>query len=36
LLQTTFGLEYTYAMREIESGANGDLHRVQFSAMFQF
>lgn len=36
LLQTTFGLEYTYAMRGVESGASGDLHRVQFSTIFQF
>ncbi len=36
LLQTTFGLEYTYAMRGVESGAVGDLQRVQFSALFQF
>lgn len=36
LLQTTFGLEYTYAMRALESGASGDLHRVQFSTLFQF
>ncbi len=34
--RTTFGIEYTYASRAIESGAEGDLQRFQFSAMFQF
>ncbi|OAI08184.1 hypothetical protein A1353_06000 [Methylomonas methanica] len=34
--RTTFGIEYTYAARTIESGAQGDLQRFQFSAMFQF
>ena len=36
LPQTTFGLEYTYAERELENGDNGDLSRVQFSGSFNF
>jgi len=32
----TFGVEYTHANREIESGADGDLDRVQFSAKYMF
>jgi hypothetical protein len=35
-LQTTFGLEYIYAMRERVDGRTGDLHRVQFSSRFNF
>jgi hypothetical protein len=35
-VQTTFGLEYMYATRKIQSGANGDLHRVMFSSKFNF
>ncbi len=36
LLQTTFGLEYTYAARGLENNDNGHLHRIQFSSMFSF
>ncbi|WP_082053948.1 DcaP family trimeric outer membrane transporter [Methyloterricola oryzae] len=36
LLQTTIGLEYIYARRELESGESGDLQRVQFSTRFNF
>jgi hypothetical protein len=36
LLQTTFGLEYLYALRGLENGSEGDLHRVQFSARYNF
>ena len=31
-----FGIEYLYADREIESGADGDLNRVQFSAKYAY
>lgn len=31
-----FGLEFLYADREIESGADGDLKRLQFSAKYAF
>ncbi|MCF4009463.1 DcaP family trimeric outer membrane transporter [Rheinheimera sp. UJ63] len=30
------GVEYKYANREIESGLDGDMHRVQFSAKYDF
>ena len=36
LLQTTIGLEYIYALRELEDGRRGDLQRVQFSTRFNF
>jgi len=36
LLQTTIGLEYIYASRQLESGEEGDLQRVQFSTRFNF
>jgi len=36
LPQTTFGLEYTYASRELENNDNGHLHRLQFSSIFKF
>jgi hypothetical protein len=36
LLQTTFGLEYIFATRELENGDEGSLHRVQFSARYNF
>jgi hypothetical protein len=36
LLQTTFGLEYIYALRALEDGEDGDLQRVQFSAKYNF
>jgi outer membrane murein-binding lipoprotein Lpp len=36
LLQTTIGLEYIYALREVASGEHGDLQRVQFSTRFNF
>ncbi len=32
----TFGAEYRHATREIESGADGDLDRLQFSSKFTF
>jgi len=35
-LQTTFGLEYTYGLRDRIDGRSGDLHRVQFSTRFNF
>jgi hypothetical protein len=31
-----FGMEYIHARREIESGANGDMNRIQFSTIFGF
>ncbi len=31
-----FGVEYRFANREIESGLDGDMHRVQFSAKYDF
>ncbi|MGR9108253.1 MAG: DcaP family trimeric outer membrane transporter [Gammaproteobacteria bacterium] len=36
LMQTTFGLEYIYAVRELLNGQQGDLQRVQFSTRFNF
>ncbi|MGR9100904.1 MAG: DcaP family trimeric outer membrane transporter [Gammaproteobacteria bacterium] len=36
VLQTTFGVEYTYASRSLENGDSGDLHRIQFSSVFNF
>ncbi|MEN8259512.1 MAG: DcaP family trimeric outer membrane transporter [Pseudomonadota bacterium] len=36
LLQTTFGLEYIFARRELDNGDAGDLHRVQFSSRINF
>ncbi|BBL77121.1 DcaP family trimeric outer membrane transporter [Methylomagnum ishizawai] len=35
-LQTTLGLEYIYATRNLIDGQNGDLSRVQFSTRFDF
>lgn len=35
-LQTTIGLEYLYATRELDSGWHGDLQRVQFATRFSF
>ncbi|MCU7553675.1 porin [Alteromonas sp. ASW11-19] len=32
----TFGGEYAFAHREVESGLEGDMHRVQFSAKYAF
>ncbi|PHZ85207.1 DcaP family trimeric outer membrane transporter [Paremcibacter congregatus] len=32
----TFGGEYMYAKRSIESGLDGDMHRLQFSAKYAF
>lgn len=34
--QATFGLEYIYATRSLQSGPYGDLNRVQFSSRFNF
>ena len=31
-----FGLEFMYADREVESGNDGDLTRLQFSAKYAF
>jgi hypothetical protein len=31
-----FGVEFLYALREIESGADGDLKRLQFSAKYAY
>jgi len=36
LIQTTFGLEYTYASRALENNDSGHIHRVQFSSVFYF
>lgn len=30
------GLEYKFANREVESGLDGDMHRIQFSAKYDF
>ncbi|EIW89986.1 hypothetical protein AGRI_03799 [Alishewanella agri BL06] len=30
------GVEYKFANRELESGLNGDMHRIQFSAKYDF
>ena len=32
----TFGAEYAFAKREVESGLEGDMNRVQFSAKYAF
>jgi hypothetical protein len=32
----TFGAEFSKAMREVENGADGDLTRLQFMAMYSF
>lgn len=32
----TFGAEYAFAKREIESGSDGDMNRLQFSAKYAF
>ncbi len=34
--QTTIGVEYIYANRELVNNQNGELHRVQFSTRFNF
>lgn len=34
--ELTFGGEYTKASRELESGIDGDMNRLQFSAMYSF
>lgn len=34
--QTVMGVEYVYATRELLDGRNGDLHRIQFSARYNF
>jgi len=34
--QLTFGGEYILAERETESGANGDLSRIQFTSKLSF
>lgn len=34
--ELTFGAEYAYAKREVESGADGDMSRIQFSAKYVF
>ncbi|MEE8339884.1 MAG: hypothetical protein V3R56_07045 [Xanthomonadales bacterium] len=31
-----FGIEFIYANREIESGTDGDLKRLQFSAKYAY
>jgi hypothetical protein len=31
-----FGIEFMYADREVESGADGDLTRIQFSAKYAY
>jgi hypothetical protein len=31
-----FGIEYMHANREVESGADGDLDRIQFSAKYAY
>lgn len=36
IMQTTIGLEYIYANRELVNGQNGELQRVQFSTRFNF
>lgn len=36
IMQTTIGLEYIYANRELADGQNGELQRVQFSTRFNF
>jgi len=32
----TFGAEYAYAHREVESGLEGDMNRIQVSAKYAF
>ncbi|MFA3793050.1 DcaP family trimeric outer membrane transporter [Aliiglaciecola sp. SL4] len=34
--ELTFGAEYAYAKRELETGADGDMSRLQFSAKYAF
>jgi len=34
--QVDLGIEYLYGYREIESGADGELNRIQFSATYNF
>lgn len=36
LSQFTLGLEYLYAMRELEDGRRGDMNRILFSTRFNF
>jgi hypothetical protein len=36
VLQTTFGLEYIHAYRLLENDDDGDLNRLQFSAIYNF
>jgi len=36
LPQATVGLEYLYAMRELQDGRDGDLNRILFSTRFSF
>ena len=36
ITQTTIGLEYIYANRELVDAQNGELHRLQFSTRFNF
>jgi hypothetical protein len=36
VLQMTFGLEYIHAYRQLEDDRDGDLHRLQFSAIYNF
>lgn len=36
ITQTTLGLEYIYANRELVDAQNGELHRLQFSTRFNF
>ena len=36
ITQTTIGLEYIYANREMLDAQNGELHRLQFSTRFNF
>jgi hypothetical protein len=31
-----FGIEFMYADREVESGVDGDLTRIQFSAKYAY
>lgn len=30
------GIEYKFANRELENGLDGDMHRIQFSAKYDF
>jgi len=36
LPQTTLGLEYTYASKELENNESANLHCIQFSLVFSF